>query len=227
MLATLLCITGLLVCGPAAAPAVAESTGVFLLQRAHSRVWVPGTPRAPLFANDWVRTPPDGVADLTLLDGTVMRLAPATAVRVLLSRSGQRGGQPNLTIQQASGATRLAARSPLRLKTTLVTAGVRGTEFRVQVLSGARNLIATDAGGVQVEMAEQQVLVNAGNEVEARHWERLDVRAQRLSPPRLAPPRWTEAGLAVSGVTEPRASVEVTVDGVAAGRACPTKEIPA
>jgi hypothetical protein len=59
-----------------------------------------------------------------------------------------------------------------------MTATVRGTELRVDVLSGLHNRLATDDGSVRVNAGRDSVYVEDGEEVDIRYGQRLTVRQQ-------------------------------------------------
>ena len=192
---------------------VAEAVGTMQLQRAGSRVWVTATPRAAVYAGDRVQTNESQTAELLLPRGTTVRLAPQTAV----SLPTVPGALP-LRVMQTKGLLQVDAHAPLILHTSLITAGIRGTKFRVDMQDIEAHKLATDEGAVQVDMGGQRVLVSEGQEITARHNQPLAVQQQLPTPPRLAPPRLAEGKLNLGGVAGPGQEVELQADGVPLGR---------
>lgn len=196
---------------------VGRVAGQFELQRAGSVVWLRAASADPasLRMGDRVRTLQGNRATVTLVGDTEIKVAPATTLEITAA-----GTSRATELLQRSGAIEVTARTPLTLRTSLITAGIRGTVFRVEASSGTRQRLATDEGAVQVDVGKESVLVRQGQEVEAEYGKRLVARPQRLAAPTLGEPTIDAAGiLSVAGGTESNRMVEVIVDGQVDGQA--------
>lgn len=139
---------------------------------------VPAAPGSVGREGSRLETGPDGVVVLTLRDGTTLTVPPASAVRF----ERLRGYLGTESIDAAIGLERggLESRSapgrqrPLRVRTPVATAAVRGTEFRVRG-DADRTAVEVLTGRVDASSAGGQAEVDAGR----------GLLATRSGPPRV------------------------------------------
>lgn len=145
----------------AAAPAlarIASVQGTVEAQRAGEAGWAPVKLEQLLYEGDHVRALRRSRADLVLLDRSVLRLNENTALTVQPTR-GKRTGVVDLL----RGAVHIFSRGPdsLVVNTPFTVAGVRGTEFLVEV-EPERALVTTFEGVVVASNDAGSVTVAGG-----------------------------------------------------------------
>jgi tetratricopeptide (TPR) repeat protein len=126
-------LTGLLPPDPAAAQSIATAVsvqGTVEVQRAEQTAWQPVKLNEIFAAGDTVRAQARSRADIQLLDQSVLRLNQNTQITLQPAKE-ERTGVVNL----ARGAAHFFSRGPrsLEVNTPFAVAGVRGTEFFIEV----------------------------------------------------------------------------------------------
>ncbi len=159
------------------------------------------------------------VAELRLLDGSTITLYENTTLEVARLQVSGRAYHVRLDVLAGNIYNRvlrlLGTGDTFEVITPSSTASVRGTAFAVQVLSPEASYFACDEGQIAVRMAEQEVTVNAGEQVIAMQGEPLEVQPQPdVTPPLLTilsplEPPLVGSTVAVRGRTEPGATVTV------------------
>ena len=176
---------------------------------------------ATVRAGDSITLDEGSSAELRLLDGSTVTLYENTTLKVSRLQIGRRAYHVRLDVLAGNIYNRvlrlLGTDDAYEVITPSSTAAVRGTAFAVQVLSPTSTYFACDEGQIAVRMADQEVTVNAGEQVIAAQGEPLEVQPQPdITPPLLtllSPLERPVVGstVVVRGKTEPGASV--TVDG--------------
>lgn len=170
-------------------------------------------------AGDTIMLDKGAVAELRLLDGSSVTLYENTALEVTRLQVGERAYHVRLDVLAGNIYNRvlrlLGTGDTFEVITPSSTASVRGTAFAVQVLSPEMSYFACDEGQIAVRMADQEVTVNAGEQVIAVQGEPLEVQPQPdVTPPLLTvlsplePPLVGSTTL-LRGRTEPGATVTV------------------
>jgi hypothetical protein len=152
-----------------------------------------------LFAGAAVRTEAGEAAELRLADQSLIRLSEST--RLSLSSIAQGGKVPSV-LDLAAGAVRvkvakLAGRAEYRVRTSSVSAGVRGTEFLIRVLPDGGAAIAVLEGTVEVAGSSGSVAVGEGEEASSTP----DGRVQPAEPLTSESRRLLDAGSFVTPAT--------------------------
>lgn len=115
-----------------------------------------------VYAPGWVRTGPSSVADITMEDGSVVRLTPETQLTLhdyTLGNTRATGigllfGRIDVVVRKLMGT--------FEVDTATVTAGVRGTSFSVGVREDGETLVQVSEGSVSVELENRQELLDKG-----------------------------------------------------------------
>lgn len=170
-------------------------------------------------AGDSIALGEGSAAELRLLDGSTVTLYENTTLEVSRLQIGGRAYHVRLDVLAGNIYNRvlrlLGVDDTYEIITPSSTASVRGTAFAVQVLSPEATYFACDEGQIAVRMADQEVTVNAGEQVIAVQGEPLEVQPQPdITPPPLtllSPLERPMVGstVVVRGKTEPGATVTV------------------
>ena len=105
----------------------------------------------PVFAQDRVTTGPEGRAEITLNDGSLITLRPDSRIEVLDSRANAaRSSALLLIVGWLEAVVDPEAGSRLEVQTASAVAGVRGTRFTVAGAADCASRIAVERGQVAV-----------------------------------------------------------------------------
>jgi hypothetical protein len=131
----------------------------------------PGLPGESLNAGDQVATQTAGHAEIQFPDGSYVRMAPQTTVRIAGVQLQRSGTLQSADVVQKIGRTlvnvqHLAGGASFKVGGHSVTAQVRGTQFEVLVRQDNTNLIKVFDGTVTVS-GKQTRAVSAGQEIDA------------------------------------------------------------
>jgi tetratricopeptide (TPR) repeat protein len=137
---------------------VASLQGTVEAQRAGQAAWTPVTLNELLSEGDQLRVLQRSRADLVLLDRSVLRLNENSTITIHPVK-----GRGTGVVDLLRGAVHIFSRGPdsLSVNTPFTVAGVRGTEFLVQV-EADRTLITTFEGTVVASNDAGSVTVNGG-----------------------------------------------------------------
>lgn len=118
--------------------------------------WVPAAERMELKEGDVIRTQSGSTAILRMENGTMMKLAPLTNMKV--ERLNQTRGGDNTSLDISAGKTwsrvkKLSDESDFSIKTPTAVAGVRGTFFSSEVENTADSTFDVFEGAVAVSSA--------------------------------------------------------------------------
>lgn len=113
---------------------------------------VPLAPGSELHEGEVVATGPDGKLELLLPTGTLVRLGPGTRLELRAAS----GSAQRFTARLAFGnlwakVHKLLAGEEFKVETENAVAGVRGTEFRVEVAPAKEDLVRVYEGVVEVK----------------------------------------------------------------------------
>lgn len=135
-----------------------------------------------LAPGDRVRTDASGRAAILYPSGSVTEIQPDTDLSLTELRKSPSGWIIRLKVQIGETIHRVQRTIDsipiFETETPLITAGVRGTVFRLHAISEDHTYLATDEGIVRVQMGDQAVDVPAGYEVDAIAGQPLRVRPQ-------------------------------------------------
>lgn len=144
--------------------------------------WSPARPSQPLAAGDFVRTRDSSRMALLFADQTQVRLNQNTVLQV---KSVATAAQPVtdllLQIGRAWAQTRRPADSRLNLQTPAATAGIRGTDWDIEVDADGRTLLTVLSGRVSFSNAQGEIVV-ASNEAAVAEVGKAPVRIQLTQP---------------------------------------------
>jgi hypothetical protein len=131
----------------------------------------PGSAGQPLNANDDVQTKPTGHAAIQFPDGSFIRMAPSSDVKIAGVQLQKNGNLQNAEVVQRVGRTlvnvqHLATGATFKVSGHSVSAQVRGTQFEMLVRANNTNLIKVFVGTVTVS-GKTTKTVTAGNEIDA------------------------------------------------------------
>jgi hypothetical protein len=153
----------------ASAPITAPATLVLINQPVKVN-GNPGTPGQSLVANDEVATEATGHAAIDFPDGSLVRMAPNTDVKISGVLLQKNGNLQSAEVTQKVGRTfinvaHLATGATFKVDGHSVSATVRGTQYEVLVRQNQTNLIKVFDGTVHVS-GQTNVDVKANQEVD-------------------------------------------------------------
>src|SRR5207245_205212 len=127
---------------------------------------------AVIQAGDSVQTDTKGRASITLPDGTLMRLASDTTIRLDSAHFSKAGNLHDVTLSQKVGRTltnvqHLASGATFDVKGNSATASVRGTKFEIYILRDGTMTVKVFVGTVFLHNASGSVQINAGQQATA------------------------------------------------------------
>jgi hypothetical protein len=127
---------------------------------------------AVIQAGDSVQTDTKGRASITLPDGTQMRLASDTTIRLDSAHFSKAGNLHDVTLSQKVGRTltnvqHLASGATFDVKGNSATASVRGTKFEIYILPDGTMTVKVFVGTVILHNASGSVTINAGQQATA------------------------------------------------------------
>jgi len=127
---------------------------------------------AVIQAGDSVQTDTKGRASITLPDGTLMRLASDTTIRLDSAHFSKAGNLHDVTLSQKVGRTltnvqHLASGATFDVKGNSATASVRGTKFEIYILPDGTMTVKVFVGTVILHNASGSVTINAGQQATA------------------------------------------------------------
>ena len=209
--------------------------GSVYLQKAGEADFRPITAETRVLAGTLIKTGPDGQVDLNWVDGSRVRLAPDTRLRVRKCslNTSTRASTSLFDLDVGRIWIRvlelLGERSKFEIRTPTATAGVRGTVFSVEVDQSGRMDVAVYEGAVAISGGGEELTASAGESAsigggaaaarsmtpsEREQWQGLaGFVGPRLDMDEAGPVKVAEDAttVTVSGVSEPGA--QVTVDG--------------
>jgi len=124
--------------------------------------------RAMVRAGDLVKTGPDAKVTLNWVDGSRIRLAPATTLKVLKCTLNKSNDAKTSLFHLDVGSVWirllevLGGRSKFEISTPTATAGVRGTVFSVEVNAQGDTQVSVHEGSVAVRVDGQLLEADAG-----------------------------------------------------------------
>jgi len=127
---------------------------------------------AVIQAGGSVQTDTKGRASITLPDGTLMRLASDTTIRLDSAHFSKAGNLHDVTLSQKVGRTltnvqHLASGATFDVKGNSATASVRGTKFEIYILPDGTMTVKVFVGTVILHNASGSVTINAGQQATA------------------------------------------------------------
>ena len=203
--------------GPAVARAVSVQ-GTVETQRVGQSAWQPVRLDDVFSPGDTIRVQARSRADVALLDQSVLRLNANTTIRIEAPKQGKTG-----VIDMLRGAAHFFSRGPnsLEVNTPFTVAGVRGTEFLIQLEPAATLLtvfegtvVAQNASGDLSLTGGQSALAEAGKAPAMRtvvrprdavHW---TLHYPSVIQNRQAPTYQAQSLLAVGAVDEARSELQ-------------------
>lgn len=142
-------------------------------------------------AGDKITLGLNDAAQLRLYDGSTVDLFEDTSLEINELLTHEKSYRVRLTLlagRTLSSVSRaLGAGDAFEIRTPSSTASVRGTIFRVEVITADWTYVACDEGVVRVVMGEQSVELQAGEEVNAILERPLLVQPQHVPAPPPAP----------------------------------------
>ncbi len=148
-----------------------------------------------LTAKQTVRTAKGCRMELLLADGSVLRIAPRSRVKLssLLGKGQDKTAEMVFKIEAgkvwANVAKKVKGERKFEVRTNNAVAGVRGTVFRVDVESDAATVVKVFAGAVAVsnaplyqkapEKSQERVQVPGPQQVTKKQWEELVAKAMQ------------------------------------------------
>jgi hypothetical protein len=182
----------------------ADGVVVFLKGEAELKVkeggWRQLRQNDPVRQGSLIRTGHDGAVEIAFADGTAFFMKPDTALD--LQRSQVKGGS-HLLQRFLLSAGRIVTRvksatgreSRIEIPTPSATAVVRGTDFRVSIVTGEASTCEVMAGAVGIEAMGEKVVVREGEGTLVNRGE-PPLKPRRLLPyPSPVPPRGPVATL--------------------------------
>lgn len=144
--------------------------------------WKPARVAQPLAAGDYVRTRESSRMALLFADQTQVRLNQNTVLQV---KGVATPAQPTTTLLLEAGRawaqTRRAPGSRLNLQTPAATAGIRGTDWDIEVGPDGKTLLTVLSGQVEFSNEQGSVLV-ASNEAAVAEVGKAPVKIQLTQP---------------------------------------------
>jgi len=165
-------LAGLLTRELAGSGQIVSLQGKVEVQRANETRWDAAKEKQQLYNGDFIKTAPDGSADLLFSDGTVYRVGPDSLLEVHRGARGGKepsGGEVKVKVGQVNVYT---TTNPSLVLTDAVRAEVdRDSRAGVEVLDDSSTTVAsyagrarvTDAGGGNVELGAQQAVSSGSN----------------------------------------------------------------
>ena len=131
----------------------------------------PGIPGQQLNANDAVKTGTTGHGAIDFPDGSFLRMAPDTEVRINKVQLQKNGNLDAIALQQKVGRTltnvqHLTSGASFTVSGHSVSAAVRGTQFEILVRTNNTNRIWVFVGSVRIS-GKTQLTLTAGQEIDA------------------------------------------------------------
>ena len=158
------------------------------LERAGQTSWVPARERMPVFNGDYVRTGPDGAAEILFADGTLYRVAPDSLLEI---HSKTREKEPAKVTMVVGRLNVYTSASPSTVATDNVETKV-AEESRVAVnVNGSdhRTTVAAYAGTAKVQSRSgAEVVLRRQDRVTATADGSLGAKEQIPDPPTLLAP---------------------------------------
>ena len=126
--------------------------------------WTAAFPGQTLCDGDIIRSSQFGRASVQVMDGTLLRVAPHSAIQLRAVHSGT-DSLYDIVVKVLKGMIHTISRDPrsLSIDTPFVNAGIEGTEFVVQVEPDAANVSVLEG-----EIACATVLEREGERVSGR-----------------------------------------------------------
>lgn len=144
--------------------------------------WRPARVAQPLGAGDYVRTREASRMALLFADETQIRLHANSVLQVkAVAGTAQAGTTLSLEAGRAWAQTRRPPGSPLTLQTPAATAGIRGTDWDIEVGPDGRTLLTVLSGEVTLGNAQGEVVVGR-NETAIAEVGKAPVKIQLTSP---------------------------------------------
>ena len=189
-----LAIAVLLAINPVLAEDEQTATVTFLEGSAKAKLgptgdWNPLAKGAKLTAKYKIKTEKGSKIELTLPDGSILRIAPRSVVRLksLLGGKLMKSGKSSLKINTgkiwANVSKTIGGERKFEVETNNAVAGVRGTVFRVNVEKDKSTLVRVYSGAVAVSKAQvferkpkkagSRVQVEAPKQVSREKWEEI------------------------------------------------------
>jgi len=115
------------------------------------------------YSGDTITTNTSGSVDLYFSDGSVSYLGASSSLEIMsdskVSENDKDGIATKIYLKLTSGkiwnkVTRLASRSEFNIETTSAIAGVRGTEFGVEITSAGEEKIILRSGSIEVKSSD-------------------------------------------------------------------------
>ena len=206
---------------------------VWVRQRGHTD-FVPLADRAQVAAGDVIKTDARGGLLLTWLDGTRMRVGPASQLTVLKCQINTASNAETTLFKLDLGRVWirvlkvLSHKSKFEVLTPTATAGVRGTVFSVAVTPQGQTLVSVKEGAVALDADGKQELVEKGKmsaaagaapvqplaDDEDKLWQRnIDVANPNLTIAEPAAGTKVAAGQALTVKGQAEIGANVTVNG--------------
>jgi hypothetical protein len=171
-----LLLFAVLLCAPAD-----EAMTVTLLEGTVTVAGAPLQPGAVLHAGDTVETQPGGRVEIAVPGGAIIRLGESSRL-TLSSAEPRRQFSARLVLGNLwTRVHKLLAQETFQIETDNGVAGVRGTEFRMEVASGEPDLLRVYEGAVAVQGREGRWSQEVGPGKELRF--RRDAEALRPFEP--------------------------------------------
>ena len=196
---------------------VSEVVPPVWVQAAASDELKPLSEGARVLAGNLVKTGDAGQATLNWVDGSRIRLAPATSLKVLKCSLNKNNGAKTSLFHLDVGRVWirilevLGERSKFEIRTPTATAGVRGTVFSVEVGSDGQTRVSVYEGSVGLHAGGKTLETAAGQQAV------IGRQAEPSKAAMSAPEAATWAGQ--SGIVGPRLKVNAPATGEIAANA--------
>jgi FecR-like protein len=180
-------------------------------------------PGQELKAGNSVRTGVGGHASIQFPDGSYVRMAPSTEVKVTAAQLSHDGNLQSASLQQKVGRTftnvqHLVSGATFQVGGHSVSASVRGTQFEVLVRADNTNLIKVFDGTVKVTGAGVTITLTAGQQVEADATGKLAVQGAIKPEPQDPYAQSSQCARAVSNGTTAGTTQTSNGDNLTSGK---------
>lgn len=146
---------------PGAAAEILNLQGTGDQKPAAATDWRPARIAQPLAAGDSVRTRAESRMAILFADETQIRLHANSVLQVkAVASAGQPATTLSLDVGRAWAQTRRPPGTPLNLQTPAATAGIRGTDWDIEVGADGKTLLTVLSGEVTLANAQGEVVVS-------------------------------------------------------------------
>ena len=167
----ILCLAGVMIfsialVSDASIPRVAKisyTTGKVEVQRAGTNTWIQAKMNMSLYVSDQVRTAKNGMSEIMLDDGSIIRLKPNSNLEIMELVQEEKGAAKKSIFGFSKGklwskvTKMLDTQSKFEVRTPTAIAGVRGTQLSVWVTRDLATRVSVFAGSVEVKAIREEM----------------------------------------------------------------------